>query len=107
LPLDISNAQPFIPGSFEYISDKSTRLMLQNAYQAISMTEKWDFFMNNFESFSFNPSPEIKIISKKMKELGYDNHTGSTFGWTMRQMEFIKKEGEKKFRDEWMKYEEN
>ena len=40
-----------------------------------------------------------------MIELGYDGHTGFTFGWTMRQIQSIAKQGEKKFMENWVKNE--
>jgi len=39
-------------------------------------------------------NPEICMIYKKMEELGYIGHSAFTFGWTMRQMQYIAKYGE-------------
>jgi len=33
----------------------------------------------------------------KMEELGYSGHSGSSFGWTMRMMEFLAKHGREAF----------
>jgi hypothetical protein len=79
---------------FNIIADEHDRFMLKNAHQAITAAEAWDF-MRTFsdQSFMFSSSPIVSDIMKKMSELGYDGHSGCSFGWTMRQMEFIAKNG--------------
>jgi hypothetical protein len=89
----------FIPGQFKYIKCIYSRKMLQNAYQAISQTENWNFVKKDIESFSFSSAPEIGQISVKMVELGYDGHSGFSFGWTMRQMQTISRQGEQWFKE--------
>jgi hypothetical protein len=42
-------------------------------------------------------NPMVSQITKKMSELGYDGHSGSSFGWTMRSMEFLAKNGKEEF----------
>jgi hypothetical protein len=96
--------ETFISGSFDYIESFSTREILKNAYQAITLTETWGFVRKDIESFMMSNSPEIKIITKKMFELGYYGHSGFSFGWTMRQMQFIAKNGEQEYKKS---YEEN
>ncbi len=83
---------------FNTISDEHSRMMLKNAYQAISLTESWQF-MRTFsdKSFIFSDSPVVSTIIKKMSELGYDGHSGCSFGWTMRSMEFLAKHGKQAF----------
>ena len=87
-----------IPGQFDYITNESDRLMLTNAWEAITLTETWDFIKNNQESFMFINNPLIKIISQTMFELGYDLHTEASFGCTMRVMKFIAINGDNKFK---------
>jgi hypothetical protein len=83
---------------FNTISDEHNRIMLKNAHQAISLTESWDF-MRTFgeQSFMFSNSPTVYTIMTKMSQLGYDGHSGCSFGWTMRQMEFLAKNGKQAF----------
>jgi len=88
----------FVSGEFKYIKDRNSREMLQNAYQAINQTETWNFVKKDIESFSFSNTTEINRISDKMTELGYYGHSGFSFGWTMRQMQFIAKNGEEVFK---------
>ena len=45
---------------------------------------------------------EINIITEKMAELGYDGHSGASFGWTMRQMQYIAQHGEDDFMDTYL-----
>lgn len=89
--------EAFVHGKFDYVSGVS-QIMLQNAYEAITLTETWDFVRKDTESFMISNSPEIKIITKKMFELGYCGHSGCSFGWTMRQMQFIAKNGEQEYK---------
>ena len=83
---------------FNTISDEQSRFMLKNAHQAITLTEYWDY-MKTFsgESFMFSDSPAVSTIMSKMRQLGYDGHSGGSFGWTMRQMEFLAKNGKQAF----------
>ena len=79
---------------FNTIADEHTRFMLKNAHQAITSTEYWGY-MRTFsdQSFMFSDSPAVSTIMSKMRELGYDGHSGCSFAWTMRQMEFLAKNG--------------
>jgi hypothetical protein len=91
--------EQFVPGEFKYINCSHSREMLQNAYNAISQTENWSFVKKNINNFMCSDAPEVWIITKKMVELGYDSHSGFSFGWTMRQMQFVAKNGEKEFKN--------
>jgi hypothetical protein len=95
----VNTEEPFIPGRFDYIEGKHNREMLRNAYQAITLTENWGFIRRDIESFACSTEPEIIEISKKMLELGYDGHSGASFGYTMRAMQSIAIYGEKKFKE--------
>jgi hypothetical protein len=85
------------------ISDENNRFMLQNAHQAITSAEAWHF-MRTFsdQSFMFSNSPIVSDIMKKMSQLGYDGHSGCSFAWTMRQMEFLAKNGKEAFLQQFM-----
>ena len=86
---------------FYYIDDNS-RIIFENAYQAISLTEMWDYMKKDRESFMFSSDKEIEIISKKMVDLGYDGHSGSSFGITMRNMQFIALNGLEEHKKIWL-----
>lgn len=70
------------------------RTMYSTAFDAITQLELWPF-MRNFsrESFMFSSSPEVLRIFNRISQLGYDGHSGSSFGFTMRAMEYIAKNG--------------
>ena len=70
------------------------RTMYTSAFDAITQLELWPF-MRNFsrESFMFSSSPEVLRIFNRISQLGYDGHSGSSFGLTMRAMEYIAKNG--------------
>jgi hypothetical protein len=90
---DISDAE------FNYnIYDSNNRIMLKNAHQAITNAEAWDW-MKNFQgqSFMFSKDAMIDKISKNMVALGYDGHSGGSYGWTMRCMEHLAKNGKDAF----------
>jgi hypothetical protein len=95
-------SEGFQPGQFLYIEREATREMLQNAWLAIQQTETADFVRQDTESFQWSGDQRIWIIIAKMAELGYDLHSGCSFGWTMRQMQFIYRYGENEFRKRWL-----
>lgn len=86
-------------GNFDYIEDKNERNMLANAWKAISLTNNWEFMTRKIDAFMFSEEPKIAEISNKMEELGYTNHSGSSFGYTMRLMQYLVKNGEENFKN--------
>ena len=88
----------FIHGMFLYItSDDNTRKMLQNAWLSITQLKLWDYMKRYNTSYMMSNDPEIWTITKKMEELGYKEHSGFSFGWTMRNMQYIALYGEESF----------
>jgi hypothetical protein len=88
-------------GTFKYLKSNSDQIMYATAYKAITMTENWDYIKNMTDIFD----PESDIIYKKIEELGYEGHSGCSFMGTMREMQFIAKYGEQKFKDRYDEYE--
>jgi hypothetical protein len=87
-----------IPCKFQYIKDQNYRIMLDNAWQAITLTKTWDFVKKQNESFMFSSDPRVNIIYVKMEELGYSGHSGCSFGRIMRIMQYIARYGEETFK---------
>lgn len=85
-------------GNMEYIKNINTRYMCTNAWKAITFTNNWDFVAQDIESFMWSDDPRIDIITEKMIEIGYDGHSGSSFGCTMRNMQYLVQNGEEKFK---------
>jgi hypothetical protein len=86
------------PEEFNTFANNDTRLMLSNAYRAISYANAWTWLRNfDQESFMFTKDPMIGIITENMIKLGFNDHSGFSFAWTMRQMEILAKNGKKEF----------
>jgi hypothetical protein len=92
---------PLVPGEFNYV-DENERDMFANAWQAITLTETWDFIKNFQGSFMISDDANINRISAKMSDLGYDGHSGCSFGFTMQTMKYIAINGEEKFREDYI-----
>jgi hypothetical protein len=92
---------PLIPGQFNYV-DEHERVMFVNAWQAITLTETWEFIKNFQGSFMMSGDENINRISAKMSELGYDGHSGCSFGFTMQTMKYLAIHGEEKFREDYI-----
>lgn len=82
-------------GTFLYIKSLSDRKMFSTAYKAITLTETWDY-IKNIKSIS---DPECDRIYNKIEELGYQGHSDCSFICILREMQFIAKYGEKKFKE--------
>jgi len=90
----------FVPGKFEYIQNINDRKMLSSAYDAITITETWDFIKNLYE---FNNYPELNRIMHKIEELGYYGHSGISFIMVINSMKYIAIYGEKSFKENYQK----
>ena len=99
-PSSPSVEENIIPGQFVYVKDRHQRFMLVNAWQAINITETWNFVKQDIDTFMFSNDPRVKIIYNKIEELGYNGHSGASFGFTMRTMQYIAKNGEKKYKEQ-------
>jgi hypothetical protein len=82
------------PGDFNFITDANDIEMLKDAYTAISKTEKWNY-LSTYEprggGFMFSkPSEEMEMIDSNIK---YDGHSGGSYAWTMRIMQYIATNG--------------
>lgn len=68
--------------------------MLQDADNAITQCELWDWLRDytpeDGKGFMFSEHPNLTRINNAMK---YGGHSGSSHGWTMRNMEYIAKHG--------------
>ena len=93
------NNEIFVFGQFNYVIDDNDKEMLQNAWNAINQLDLWEYMKRPTDSYMMSSDAEINIITKKMEELGYNGHSGSSFGWTMRQMQHIAQHGEDDFMD--------
>jgi hypothetical protein len=83
---------------FSFIRDTHTRSLVSNGHEAISQLEFWtwmkDFTPEEDEGFAWSKHPNIKKIACKMESLpDAPGHSGSSFAFTMRHLEYIAKNG--------------
>lgn len=98
----LSNNPTFVPGEFLYVKERNSREMLQNGWNAVNQLELWSYMEKKIESYTYSSDKEVDKIGNKMIELGYDMHSGCSFGWTMRKIQFIAQNGEQKFMENWI-----
>jgi hypothetical protein len=85
-------------GKMDYIKDKNTKEMCTNAWKAITCSNNWDFVAQDIDSFIWSNDSRINVIANKMEDFGYNYHSGCSFGYTMRMMQFLVKNGENEFK---------
>ncbi len=89
---------------FSFIKDSISRSMVEDGYKAVSSVDGgWDFLKNftpeENKGFMFSSNPILDSISNKMDS----GHSGSSYGWTMRQLEYIAKNGMDMYKNLWLK----
>jgi len=95
-------------GEFEFIKNISTREFLKSAHKAISLCELWNW-MRIYEpspdkGFMCSQPPELIRLDKQMwKDPINNNHSGSSYGLIMREMEYIAKNGYNNFKNNYTK----
>ena len=74
----------------ERYPDANNRIMVQDAYETTVKLELLDEIknLNPQNGFMFTKSPVIDKISANLK---YSGHSGGSFGWTMREVEYLAK----------------
>lgn len=74
--------------SFDFVKNEESRTMLRTAYEAINATNTWDYIGSDVVGgFMFKNDPQQKRIYAKIEELGFKGHSGTTFAFTLRQMQ--------------------
>lgn len=78
-------------GNFRFIASASWRDLLEDAYNAVTVSNAWDFFQTQAppedKGYMFWNTPELTAITKNMKCANL--HSGGSFGSTMRAMQSI------------------
>lgn len=86
---------PFEPGDFSFIRDPMWRMFLHDAYQAVWLADAWSSLRDESppddKGFMFSSSPTTDTIQKFMRH--HHDHSGASYGITMRSMESIAKRG--------------
>jgi hypothetical protein len=92
----------FIKGQFLYIKDVETRSIIKYGYDAVNQLELWQYMKKYQDNYMYNTDIELNIIFNKIEELGYTGHSGFSFAWTLRQLQYISQKGEEEFMKLWI-----
>jgi len=95
-------------GTFDFIPPEDFVAYYRNAHWAITQTKMWDwlysFTPDEKKGFMFCSHPNLKIIEQKMYEQDIAHgHSGASFGFILREMEYIAKYGYDAFRQVYIK----
>jgi hypothetical protein len=82
---------------FDFIKNDFDKIMLTTAYAAITKLNYWEYIKNMPEEFSVC-SNEINEIYKVIEDFGYDGHSGGSFIYIIKTMQYIIKHGLGKFK---------
>jgi hypothetical protein len=88
--------------NFDFISDESTRTMIETAYNAVNQLELWDYMQSHQGSFMFSGNRNVDRIYNRIEELGYTGHSGASFGITLQTIKFIADHGFQAFRHDYL-----
>ena len=70
--------------------------MIQAGIDAVTGAEMWDWLKtyepDEGKGFMYSDHPNLDKINDRMNRL-YGGHSGSSYGWTMRQLQYIAKNG--------------
>jgi hypothetical protein len=91
-------------GYFDFVKDMSTREFLQSAHNAITLCELWDWLRiyqpTKDRGFMWSKTPELDKLNQQMwKDPVNNNHSGSSYGFIMREMEDIAKNGYENYKN--------
>jgi hypothetical protein len=86
---------------FDFINDNSIKEFLQSAHKAITNCEMWDWIRTSkITSFMYDNGPEMQKIRKEMEKDPINmEHSGSSYGWIMREIEYVAKYGYSKYEE--------
>jgi hypothetical protein len=86
-------------GDFSFLNSKSEIPMLEDAFAAMGRVEgSWEYLArpevpDKETGFMFTRDEMVNKIGNEIDKAGRIGHSGSSYGWTMRQMEYIAKNG--------------
>ncbi len=88
---------------FTFIADNMSRNMISSGYKGVMKGEGWTLLREfTGKSFMFSDNAEINHIMDNVNNEYSGGHSGSSIGWTMRQLERISHVGMNTFKREWL-----
>lgn len=94
-----TNTMSYIRGDFSFLNSTSEIAMLEDAFAAMGRVEgSWEYLgrpevPDKETGFMFTRDGLVNQIGNEIDKAGTIGHSGSSYGWTMRQMEYIAKNG--------------
>jgi len=81
------------PGDFSFLQDNSSRRYASDTYTAVTKAEAWSLMKEDpgEGGFMYSADKRYKDIQDKMEFL--PEHSGSSYGWCMRQAQYIAQHG--------------
>lgn len=98
----IIETQSHSPGNFDYIGERSSREMIHTAYHAVNTLELWQYMKRDTDSYMISNDREFHLIMNKIEKLGFHGHSGCSYAWALRQIQFIAQHGEIAFKKLWL-----
>lgn len=89
---------------FSFIADEASRYYVEDGYKVVSAVDGGWAFLKEFipaanEGFMFSRHPMLDKINALLD----NSHSGASYGWTMREMEYIAKHGLEAYKILWSK----
>lgn len=110
VPFLLSNYPPPEEVCFEFISNIHNRNMISSAYTVISRLNKWNVLYNFIphpnKGIVWTDNAEIQLLMNQIDTETKMGHSGSSMGFTMRNIHFIARYGYHEFQNEWCKWSE-
>ena len=91
------NYEGIEPGNFCFAKENEKKF-LQDAYDAITRENLWDYIKHFDKSFASDDTPELDQINTHMKL--YNMHSGASYSWVMNRMKYIAQVGWNRYVDE-------
>lgn len=88
---------------WSWLNPLSDREMISSAFRAVNDCEGWEILRNfDDESIIYSRNDNIKRLCNRVNDYYNGGHSGCSMGITMRNIEYIAKNGFKKFKNDWI-----
>jgi hypothetical protein len=91
-------------GDFSFITDNNMRIHIEDAFNAVSKTERGWEFMRSFapkQGFMYADHPKLSEISHKLNMHLFNTRVSYEYASTMREIEYIAKRGWSNYVQAW------